>query len=69
MNIEAVEALLTESIQQWMTAPRDDVIYHHGNAQGIARALAALRGTTFTIEWVAGLDRYQNRIVTGDSDV
>jgi hypothetical protein len=67
MNVKAVETLLTESIQQWMTAPRDDIKYHHGNAQGIARALAALRDTTFSVEWVAGLDRYQNRITTGES--
>jgi hypothetical protein len=62
----AVEDALTDAIEQFMRAPSDDFEYTHGNAQGIARALAALRGTTFTVEWVAGLDRYQNRIVLGD---
>lgn len=67
--MKAVESLLVEAIDQWMRAPSDGMKYAHGNAQGIARALAALRGTTFSVEWEAGLDRYQNTIVTGSPDL
>jgi hypothetical protein len=67
--MKAVESLLVEAIDQWMRVPTDGMEYAHGNAQGIARALAALRGTTFSDEWVAGLDRYQNTIVTGSPDL
>jgi hypothetical protein len=63
MNIQAVESALTDAIEQWMKAPTYDS-YLYGNAQGIARALAALRSTTFETEWEAGLDRYQNRVTT-----
>lgn len=69
MSIEDVEDALTNAIQQWMawTGTPADGHWHYswGNAQGIARALAALRSTTFSDEWQAGLDRYQNRIVVG----
>jgi hypothetical protein len=65
MHVKAVESALVDAIDEWMRAPSKDMLYAHGNAQGIARALAALRSTTFTTEWVAGLDRYQNRVVTG----
>lgn len=65
MRIEAVEAALVDAIDQWMRVPTSEMQYAHGNAQGIARALAALRSTTFSVEWQAGLDRYQNRIVLG----
>lgn len=65
VNIRATEDALTEAIDQWMRAPVDEERYAHGNAQGIARALAALRSTSFSVEWEAGLDRYQNRITTG----
>jgi hypothetical protein len=66
MNVEVVETALADAIDQWMRVPSAELKYHHGNAQGIARALTALRGTTFSVEWEAGLDRYQNRIVLGD---
>lgn len=60
-----LETAVTDAIEQWMTVPTEHMQYHHGNAQGIARALAVLRGTSFTEEWSAGLDRYQSRIVRG----
>jgi len=66
MNIEAVEHALVDAIDQWMRVPTAEMQYAHGKAQGIARALAVLRSTTFTAEWSAGLDRYQNRIVIGE---
>lgn len=66
VNVKAVETALVDAIEQWMTSPTEYIEYAHGNAQGIARALAALRSTTFTIEWSAGLDHYQNRVVLGE---
>lgn len=63
MSVQAVESALTDAIAEWMSAPGQED-YAHGNAQGIARALAALRSTTFSAEWEAGLDRYQNRMAT-----
>lgn len=66
MSVEAVESALVDAIEHWMEQPSgSDWKYEWGNAQGIARALAALRSTSFVTEWSAGLDRYQNRIVTG----
>lgn len=64
----AVESLLVDAIDQWMRASSDEMEYAHGNAQGIARALAAVRATTFGVEWEAGLDGYQNRVTTGDDN-
>lgn len=66
MNIRAVETALVEAIDQWMKAPCEHAQYHWGNAQGMARALAALRATTFNEEWELGLNHYQNQIVTGN---
>lgn len=61
-----LESALVDAIDEWMRAPAGDAMqYAHGNAQGIARALAILRSTTFTTEWSAGLDGYQSRVVTG----
>jgi hypothetical protein len=69
LKLHDVEVLLVDAIEQWMQvsvlATVSQLGYAHGNAQGIARALAVLRGTTFTEEWSAGLDRYQNRVATG----
>jgi hypothetical protein len=67
-DIQAVETALVDAIEQWMHVPSGQMAYAHGNAQGIARALAALRSTTFTAEWSAGLDRYQNRVVCGSDN-
>jgi predicted secreted Zn-dependent protease len=66
-NVKAVETALTDAIEQWLRVPTAAAEYEHGNAQGIARALAALRSTTFTAEWSAGLDRYQDRVVLGET--
>lgn len=64
-TLRAVESALVDAIDEWMRAPAGPPMnYAHGNAQGIARALAVLRSTTFTIEWSAGLDGYQNRVVS-----
>lgn len=63
--MDAIESALVDAIEQWMASPTEYIEYAHGNAQGHARALAALRSTTFSIEWEAGLNRYQNRIVIG----
>jgi hypothetical protein len=65
VHASGLDAALVDAIDQWMRVPTEGMQYAHGNAQGIARALAVLRGTTFSDEWVAGLDRYQNTIVTG----
>jgi hypothetical protein len=64
MNLTTVEDALTDAIEYWMRC--DEPEYAHGRAQGLAHALMLLRSTTFQDEWVAGLDRYQNRIVMGD---
>lgn len=66
MSESLVESALVDAIDEWMRAPTGAAMqYAHGNAQGIARALAVLRSTTFTTEWSAGLDRYQSRVVSG----
>lgn len=67
---KTVIEMLTDAIEDWMKAePGGDERYAHGNAQGIARAIAAMRGTSFTEEWEAGLDRYQNRVVVGRGEL
>ena len=60
-----VETLLVNCIERWMAAPVEHADYEWANAQGVARTLAVMRSTGFAIEWQAGLDRYQNRIVMG----
>lgn len=60
MSVNDVELALTEAIRQWMEADTEHMQYQHGNAQGIARALSTLRGTSFAVEWEAGLNNYQN---------
>lgn len=62
MNVQAVEEQLVHAIGIFQRVPHDGMEYAHGYAQGIAVALAALRGTTFAVEWEAGLDAYQNHI-------
>jgi hypothetical protein len=64
-NSPALEDALTKAIEQWMEVASSGERYAHGNAQGIARSLALLKGTSFEVEWVAGLDRYQNKVVRG----
>lgn len=66
MNVQSVESALVNAIDQWMRKPTEDQQWANGNAQGIARSLAILRGTTFTEEWTAGLDSYQNSITGVD---
>lgn len=63
---KALRSLLVEAIDQWMKVPTDQMQYHHGNAQGIARAMAIVDGTSFSVEWEKGLDAYQNRVVLGE---
>jgi len=63
---EAVERLLTDSIEHGLRVPRGFTEIVLGKAQGIALALAVLRSTTFETEWQAGLDRYENRTVCGE---
>lgn len=65
VDFDSVERGLVEAIKQWMKVDTEHMEYHHGNAQGIARALSFLRGTTFAHEWEAGLDGYQ-RSICGD---
>jgi hypothetical protein len=67
----ALDLALVDAIEQWMTEPgytRGEVYnvpWANGNAQGIARAIAVLRGIPFMQAWEAGLNAYQNRVCIG----
>jgi hypothetical protein len=65
IQMSFLEDALTKAIEQWMEVASSGERYalRDGNAQGIARSLALLKGTSFEVEWEAGLDRYQKRVV------
>jgi predicted RNA polymerase sigma factor len=62
-----LDAALLDAICEWMAEPLPGypMAWALGNAQGIARAIAIQRGTTFTQAWEAGLNAYQNQMCTG----